>query len=101
MRGKTSACPAGLCFLFPSRQRQALIKFFGVEGEREGEAAPFVHKRGAFPSHKSSTPLLRAIQHAQGYGLGHMGGSDGVLALQVGDGTGQTQHPRVGAGGEA
>lgn len=46
MRGKTSACPAGLCFLFPSRQRQALIKFFGVEGE----AAPFVHKRGAFPS---------------------------------------------------
>ena len=51
MREKTSACPAGLCFLFPSRQRQALIKFFGVEGEREGEAAPFVHKRGASPSH--------------------------------------------------
>ena len=25
--------------------------------------------------------LLRAIQHAQGDGLGHMGGSDGVLAL--------------------
>ena len=56
VRGKTSACPAGLCFLFPSRQRQALIKFFGVEGEREGEAAPFVHKRGASPSHLSFPP---------------------------------------------
>lgn len=30
---------------------QARPKFFGVEGEREGKAAPFVHKRGASPSH--------------------------------------------------
>ena len=30
---------------------QARAKFFGVKGEREGEAAPFVHKRGASPSH--------------------------------------------------
>ena len=29
---------------------QARAKFFGEEGEREGEAAPFVHKRGASPS---------------------------------------------------
>ena len=79
--GKNLRLPDSLCFLFPSRQRQAPIKFFGVEGEREGEAAPFVHKRGASPSHKSYPPLLRAIQHAQGDGHGHMGGSDGVLAL--------------------
>ena len=56
LREKNSACPAGLCFLFPSRQRQALIKFFGVEGEREGEASPFVHQRGASPSHLSFPP---------------------------------------------
>ena len=56
VRGKNLRLPGSLCFLFPSRQRQALIKFFGVEGEREGEAAPFVHKRGASPSHLSFPP---------------------------------------------
>ena len=35
----------------PAGKGQIRAKFFGVEGEREGEAAPFVHKRGASPSH--------------------------------------------------
>ena len=51
--------PAGLFSRFPQQytmsepagKGQIRAKFFGVEGEREGEAAPFVHKRGASPSH--------------------------------------------------
>ena len=35
----------------PEGKGQARAKFFGVEGECEGEAAPFVHKRGASPAH--------------------------------------------------
>ena len=35
----------------PAGKGPARAKFFGEEGEREGEAAPFVHKMGASPSH--------------------------------------------------
>ena len=56
--------PAGLFSRFPHQytmsepagKGQIRAKFFGVEGEREGEAAPFVHKRGASPSHLSFPP---------------------------------------------
>ncbi len=33
----------------PAGKGQIRAKFFGVEGEREGEAAPFVPKTGASP----------------------------------------------------
>ena len=51
----SSALPAGSV---------PLTKFFGVEGEREGEAAPFVHKRGASPSQLSFSPTAGDPAHA-------------------------------------
>lgn len=51
VQGKALLLPGSLCFLSLPAEDRPLTKFFGVEGEREGEAAPFVYKRGASPSH--------------------------------------------------
>ena len=56
LREKNSACPAGLCFLFPSRQRTGPDKVFWRGGGARGGGRTFCSQKGGLPL----APILSA-----------------------------------------